>query len=315
MNIHRTAMAAALACAAAGSHAHDTWFEPLPASESGRRLALGTGTQYPRQDSGIGREFLVRQGCHVDGSARRLALQAMSDAPGALILVAPPQARTCWAQLTPFEVELPAAKVATYFKDIQPPAAVREAWAEMQGRGVTWHERYTKHARIDLGPAGAEAPGAAEMGMNIRIETAAGALTPGATLVAQVLRDGQPLPDQAIELRSESSPIGLWRRTDAQGRLSVPVPLPGRWILRGTDLRLSASAPDQWESRFVTLAFEVPANGANSAASPGTSSLTSPAPPSAVQNGSHLTLNALSINHTPATTAITSEPPVSTARR
>jgi hypothetical protein len=37
------------------------------------------------------------------------------------------------------------------------------------------------------------------------------------------------------------------------------VPLAGRWILRGTDLRACAERPGTWDSRFVTLAFGVEA--------------------------------------------------------
>jgi hypothetical protein len=53
------------------------------------------------------------------------------------------------------------------------------------------------------------------------------------------------------------SPLGLWRRTDAEGRAHIDLPLPGRWVLRGTDLRRSESVPDKFESRFFNLAFEV----------------------------------------------------------
>jgi hypothetical protein len=34
------------------------------------------------------------------------------------------------------------------------------------------------------------------------------------------------------------------------------LPFGGRWLLRGTDLRPSATRPDSWESRFVTLTLE-----------------------------------------------------------
>ena len=37
----------------------------------------------------------------------------------------------------------------------------------------------------------------------------------------------------------------------------MTVPLAAKWMLRGTDLRLSTSNPDFWDSRFVTLTFEV----------------------------------------------------------
>ena len=42
-----------------------------------------------------------------------------------------------------------------------------------------------------------------------------------------------------------------------QGRVRIQAPLAGQWVLRGTDLRLSERVPDTWESRFVTLAFEI----------------------------------------------------------
>lgn len=73
----------------------------------------------------------------------------------------------------------------------------------------------------------------------------------------QVLSDGQPMPGLPVELRSELSPLGIWRQTDAQGRIDVTLPLAGRWILRGTALQPSSRRTDAWDSRFVTLAFEV----------------------------------------------------------
>ena len=45
----------------------------------------------------------------------------------------------------------------------------------------------------------------------------------------------------------------------AQGRVQVRLPLAGRWVLRGTDLRPSSERPGTWDSRFITLAFEVAA--------------------------------------------------------
>jgi hypothetical protein len=70
-----------------------------------------------------------------------------------------------------------------------------------------------------------------------------------------VLRDGRPLAGLAVELRSDLSPIGIWRSTDADGRVELTLPLAARWILRGTDVRPADG--DRWDSRFVTLAFEV----------------------------------------------------------
>jgi hypothetical protein len=78
----------------------------------------------------------------------------------------------------------------------------------------------------------------------------------------------------------------------------IPAPLPGRWVLRGTDLRTSEREPDSWESRFVTLAFEIAADD-----KPRTQADSSDNP------------NARSASQMPATPAIATEPPAITARR
>ena len=72
-----------------------------------------------------------------------------------------------------------------------------------------------------------------------------------------MLRDGEPLAGFQVELQTAQSPLGIWRETDAQGKLRHRLPFAGRWLLRGTDLRLAPRDPTRWESRFVTLALDV----------------------------------------------------------
>ncbi|HEU5293184.1 MAG TPA: DUF4198 domain-containing protein [Burkholderiaceae bacterium] len=261
-------LACLLAACAPSAWAHDTWFAPRASANPAEvALTLGTGNQFPLYETGVAFEYLARSGCRSDGQAKPIALQRVDDAPAALWLRANARSDrplSCWAQLTPFEVELPPDKIAIYFKDIQASPTVREQWARMNARGVPWKERYTKHARIELKPdASAAAP--VDMAMDVLIESPQRPLRPGQPMQFRVLRDGAPLPDFAVELRSERSPFGLWRKTDAQGRVDFAVPLPGRWVLRGTDLRLSDSEPDLWVSRFVTLAFDVAPASANEA--------------------------------------------------
>lgn len=289
-------LAAGIATMFGAAHAHDTWFAPLPDDATGGvTLALGTGNRFPLHDSGIDAKYLVRSGCRAGPDQPLLVLQAVADAPNALELRVPAQrgrSLSCWAQTSPFEVALAPDKIAVYLKDIQAPIAVRDAWAAMSARGVTWNERYTKHARIELNPgAGAASP--VDMAMDIVLESPQRTPRRGEALQFLVLRDGQPLPDFAVELRGDRSALGLWRKTDAEGRVRFNAPLAGRWVLRGTDLRPSDNEPDRWESRFVTLAFEV-----------------EPA-----QIGSSLNTNTLSANQTSAMPAITSEPPAITTRR
>jgi hypothetical protein len=255
----RIAVVLAMLCGAGGACAHDTWFATQPAdARDGLALSLGTGNQFPRFETGIGYQYLLKSGCRADAHGATRPLQRAAETPSELRLsVRGERPASCWAQLTPFEVELPPDKIAIYFKDIQASAAVRDAWAQMSARGVSWRERYTKHARIDLGGDASDAATPVDMAMDVLLESPQRPLASGQPLHFRVLRDGQPLPDFSVELRSALSPLGIWRKTDAQGRVDFVAPLPGRWVVRGVDLRVSPTDPDRWESRFVTLAFEV----------------------------------------------------------
>jgi len=249
--MHLAGALLALAAAEPGC-AHDTWFQQMP-GPGAPRLALGTGNQFPVQQVAVGTASLIKRGClRPDGRATPLPL--LRETPTALQLQAGvADVVTCWGQQTSFELELPADKVALYLREIKPPAWVYDEWTRLQAAGLPWKERYAKHARIELPGAGPTRP--VPMAMDVLLDERAPRV--GQTLRFQVLRDGRPLPDQTVELRGDMSPLGIWRRTDADGRAHVDVPLPGHWVLRGTDLRLSQQLPDQFESRFFNLAFEV----------------------------------------------------------
>jgi len=276
-----------VALAAPAAWAHDTWFERVDAVDAAPLLALGTGNRFPVQESGIEARYVVESGCRAVRIAT--ALQPTGQAEHALQLRAPPGASTCWLQTAPFEVTLAAYKIALYLREVNPDATQRAAWADMQRRGLPWRERYVKNARIELGEP---SPLPAPLGLDLVIEHG-GAVQAGQNFAVRVLRDGQPLAGLAVELRGEDSPLGIWRRSDETGRLTMPAPAAGRWLLRGIDLRLSTTTPDLWDSRFASTAFEI-----------------APA-----QNGSSLSSNALSTNQAAATAAMSSEPPSSTARR
>ncbi len=252
---------------AAAAHGHDTWFakrssQPPPGNVV---LALGTGNQFPRQEFPIGVEYLERHGCRQGGHDQPLT--ALANTSTALLLrVQALQAGpvTCWTQLVPFEVTLQPDKIALYLDEINASAALRQIWDAMHARGLAWTEHYVKNSRIEL--PGAEAPtGSAgeiraapvPLSMDVVLMGPPGAQRSGTPLEFQVLRDGKPLPDFAIELRGSTADGARWLRTDTQGRVATVAPAPGSWVLRGTALALSRTIPDVWESAFVNLAFEV----------------------------------------------------------
>ena len=272
-----------LALASLPAQAHDTWFERRPAVDGALGLALGTGTQFPAFDSGIDARYLVESGCRAGRLAT--ALRPAGNEPASLLLRGLAQASTCWAQLTPFEVTLAPDKIPVYLRELGASPELRATWAAMAARGLPWRERYTTHAGIELGAPSAEP---VPLGMDLLVEHE-GAIQPGEVITVRVLRDGAPLAGQAVELRGTVLPLGIWRRADAQGRLQVTVPTAGRWLLRAIDLRVSPASPDLWESRFATLIFQV--------------------------QGSNFTSSARSASQTAASSAMTTEPAVSTTRR
>jgi hypothetical protein len=209
----------------------------------------------------VGEASLVQHGCRA-GAAAAVPLRTVNESVQALTLKARPgghRAVSCWAQQQPFEVEIAPQTVEVYLKEINASAQVRSAWADLHARGVPWRERYTKHARIEINAQRADEAVAlpTSMGMDVLLEGGLQPLQAGDTARFQVLRDGQPLADLAVELQNDLSPIGQWKQTDAEGRVSFVLPIAANWLLRGTDLRLSTTVPDTWDSRFVTLAFNV----------------------------------------------------------
>jgi hypothetical protein len=244
----RVVTAAVLLAGAGAAAAHDTWFETVPGA--GWRLALGTGNQFPVQETGVGANYVVRQGCA--GPRGALPLKALSNTDTALVFSAAVDATDCWAQLEPFEVTLAPALIDVYLREVNPTPANLAAWQDLAARGKPWVERYVKHARVVR--AGATAAQPSGLGLDALLESTG-------PHVFRILRDGQPLPDFAVELRHERARVGVWQRTDAEGRVRFTPTLAGQWLLRGIDLRLSTARADTWDSRFVTLAFSVDQNG------------------------------------------------------
>lgn len=247
--------------------AHDTWFALAPDANP-PALQIGTGDRFPRMESRLEPEHLLRHGCAPQAALASRGPAAAKPllpyggpagrAPGVLNLRIPSalaagEPVTCWASLVTFEIQIEPAKVETYLREISASPSLRAAWAAEQAAGRPWRERYVKHVR-------AEFHGAAATPVGLALEALL--LSParpqrGQEARFQLLHNGQPLADQPVEWVNERSPVGLWRRTDAQGQVSLPLPLEGRWLMRSVLLRPPLKPGEPWTSDFATLAFDV----------------------------------------------------------
>lgn len=236
--------------------AHDTWLAPRGEASGGTlRLQLGTGERYPTMETSVGRDPLVHAGCRFEGG-EPVPLRVDRDTPASLQLSArgdPTRAHACWAQTPAHEAELEPGAVDRYLDEIRAGEAIRVAWKLQRDLNQPWRERFTKHARWD---GGGGQPG---LGTPMAMDAVPQALPlrPGQRLQLQLLRQGRPLPRLAAELVGAATGIGLWLRTDADGRIDVPVPVAGAWLLRATEVRPDPERPGRWISGFVTFSFTV----------------------------------------------------------
>lgn len=166
----------------------------------------------------------------------------------------------CWAQTRPQAVELTAAQVETYLREIGAPAAVHAQWAAMRAAGHGWRERFTKYARIEK--SGRATPDEMQA---LRVPTGRGLeIVPvgaadsriGRPFAVRVLQDGKPLAAQPIHFVSDRSPLGIWRHTDADGVASFQFPFTGKWMLRTNRLLAPQAPAGEWRGLFSTLVLE-----------------------------------------------------------
>jgi uncharacterized GH25 family protein len=258
---------AAWAALLPAAQAHDTWLiaSPADAGSGLLRLELGFGNRFPVREGGPPANSVHAAGCREAGATREQALLPRQERPEFLELrarVNDARGAACWVELKPHSVELAPELVPQYFDEIRAPAAQRELWTHQRSRGARWRESYRKFMRIELPGRGA-APAPADLatlrqaqGLGLEIVPTGGEpIRIGQPATFQVLLDGQPLAGLAVQLVSERSPLGIWRETDAQGRLRETLPFGGQWLLRATRLEPPGNDTDPWRSRFVTLVF------------------------------------------------------------
>lgn len=250
----------ASALAAVPVLAHDTWFERIEAGERPAdkplQLALGTGAHFPRYEDPVQPKYLAHLAC-TDGKGMAHQPEPPREGRRYTTVRVPgldAAAFSCVARLQPFEIELESKLVDVYFEEIRAGEALRAVLARQRAQGRPFAERYLKVARIE---GEAAPPRAGNQPLDVQRVAPGGTLKAGAEAVFEVLRDGKPLEDLPVQLLNDTAPAGLWARTDAAGRITVRLPLPGRWLLRGVDLRPPATEGERWDSRFIAYTFEV----------------------------------------------------------
>jgi hypothetical protein len=234
------------------ARAHETFFVPPSPLTAGKPaiLQLTSGMTFPTPETGPAASRVARAVALIGGDAQPFTVAAATpttldfairpDSAGLLVVA---------VDLTPHPIDLAPDKVAEYFAEVDPPAAVRAAYAA-QPVPRQWHEVYTKHAKALLCVAPCTDIVSAQVPNGQAFEFVAA----DAGLRRFVLRaGGAPLSHQAVSLFTGSAEIRL--RTDAHGEVGVPASARGALLLSSTLLRPPAAGSNIFTSDFATLLF------------------------------------------------------------
>ena len=254
---------------ASGAAAHDFWIEPssfapLPGQAVTVRLLVGeqlNGDAVARPPAQSLHRFVLAD-ANSDASVT-LPGQAGAD-PAGLLRLAKPGRYIVGFHGKPNALELPADKFNAYLRE----EGLDSALASRTARGQTnepGREIYSRCAKSLLSSDGSDGAGTQadradrELGLTLELiaERRPDALRAGEALPLRLLLEGQPLAGALVVARPRADPsrkIAL--RSDARGRVAVPLSHRGEWLVKAVHMRPAPSGSGaDWESLWASLSF------------------------------------------------------------
>lgn len=158
--------------------------------------------------------------------------------------------------------ELPAERFEAYLHEegLDDVVAVRARRGEADEPGREQFSRCAK-ALVQVGGMGSEGFGR-RLGFTLELVPVASPydLAPGDTLTVQLLFRGRPLSGaQVVAVPRAAAQTPVRARTDAGGRVRLPLGHAGLWLLKSVYMLPVVGEPAaDWESFWATLTFELP---------------------------------------------------------
>jgi hypothetical protein len=303
--VARLACALALLCAA-GLSAHDMWiepsgFEPAPGTRLAVRLRIGQlfqGDPFPRDPQLLARFAVVGSG----GGESPIPGVPATDPAGYLVTGSPGLYLLVYASRHA-SVELDAAKFERYLADegLEKISALRARHGQSAAPAKEIYSRCAKSLIAVGGVAGAgydlrgvsawpreaaptdlrgvpawprsAAPADRVLGLTLELipEKNPYTLAAGQELPVRLLYRGAPLAGAKVAAVPKDQPSRqVAARTDAQGRVRLPLGGPGIWLVKAVHM---IAAPQglgaDWESFWASLTFAVPARPTTAVRRPG----------------------------------------------
>ena len=255
-------VAAAIAFLGARASAHDFWLAAHRLPEGRVTVTGNVGEKFPVADSrttpdrvdiwrvigsagdiGAGRDFFQ------DGES--LAARVTLAAPGTYLGIMTILAR---------DIEMTGKEFTDYLREEGLDKVIDER-ARLSHTDRSARERYARYAKIVVRTgAGDAAHVTRASGIKAELVPSVnpGSLKPGTPFSVQLLVEGRPIADALLTAVSRDARLDA--RTDREGRAVFTLPSAGPWLVKTVHMAKPTDAgqpPADWESYWVTLAFEI----------------------------------------------------------
>ncbi len=241
--------------------AHDTWIAPdrfTVYRDDTVELHMTSGMAFPKLDSAIKPARIARALIRIGGQSSRMAPLSGAHSLDFRIPIRATGIATFAVALRPNSIQLTPTQVAEYLDEIGADAELRRMWAD-RPEPKKWREIYTKHAKSFVLVEKADDSWKEPVGLGLEFVplTDPTSLHAGDRLPLRLIESGKPLANFSVGVLHEADPHGIIVKTDADGRVVVPVPTKGRYLIRATHLRPADRAGTDWISDFTTLTVNV----------------------------------------------------------
>ena len=252
----------------ARAQAHDFWIEPsshrpAPGTAVGVTLRVGSrddSVTYPRNPAHLERFVLAREDMAIP-----VAGETGDDPAGRIVVPSPgPWWLGYRSQVT--LVALDARKFEDYLRDegLENALETRAELAETGRPTVEMFSRFAKAllwAGVPTDDLRARSAITTPLGFTLELvpEQDPSAIRPERELPVRLLFNGAPLAGALVDATRMAAPgHAIARRTDASGRVSLPLAHAGVWMLAAVHMqRVTGPARATWESWWASLTFEL----------------------------------------------------------
>ena len=241
--------------------AHDTWIAPDRfTAHRGETIVLHltSGMEFPKLDTAIKPDRVARAVIRVGRQSSVMKPRPGEHSLDFLTRIRSSGVATIGVELQPKSIELTPPQVTEYLDEIGADADLRRAWND-RPEPKRWREIYTKHAKSFVRVDNPDDSWKEPLGLGLEFLPLVDptSLHAGDTLPVRLIESGKPLADFSVGVVGEADSHGTILKTDSNGRVNVPLPRAGRYMLRATHLRPAQGADADWISEFTTLTVNV----------------------------------------------------------